>query len=106
MRLKLPMQAPSANRLLESRLPTGPDPNHSVAFRNKWRAFHRHETTLSQKAGGHMKTNRTNNGGAGLVQGCSDDGPIIQSESWLMPHRNLNIHRIVVPVDFSQTSRK
>ena len=53
-----------------------------------------------------MKTNRTNNGGASLVQGCNDDGPIIQSESWLMPHRNLNIHRIVVPVDFSETSRK
>ena len=53
-----------------------------------------------------MKTNRTNNGGVGLVQGCSDEGPVIQSESWLRPPRNLDIHRIVVPVDFSDTSRK
>lgn len=53
-----------------------------------------------------MKTDRTNHGGAGLVQGCNDEGPIVQSESWLMPHRNLDIHRILVPVDFSESSRK
>ena len=53
-----------------------------------------------------MKTNREKESGAGLVQGCSDEGPIVQSETWLTPHRNLDIRRIVVPIDFSASSRK
>ena len=53
-----------------------------------------------------MKTDRENESGTGLVQGCNDDPGIAQTETWLTPHRNLDIRRIVVPVDFSASSRK
>ena len=53
-----------------------------------------------------MKTDPKNLNGPSLVQGCSDEGPMFQGETWLAPRRNLDVRRIVVPVDFSAASRK
>lgn len=53
-----------------------------------------------------MKTDRENKSDVRLVQGCNDEDSVVQSETWLTPHRSLDIRRIVVPIDFSPSSRK
>jgi universal stress protein A len=41
-----------------------------------------------------------------LAQGCSDEPSSVHTKTWLTPHRNLDIRKIVVPIDFSPSSRK
>src|ERR1051325_4377656 len=61
---------------------------------------------LYHEIGGKMKTTTLTNGNGGqLVQGCEDYAEAVQTQTWLTPHPNLNIRRIVVAVDFSESSR-
>jgi universal stress protein A len=53
-----------------------------------------------------MKTEITTSTASGLVQESNHNAAMVHGESWFTPHRNLDLRRIIVPLDFSQCSRK
>jgi universal stress protein A len=53
-----------------------------------------------------MKKDFTTSTGSGVVGTANDDARMVHRESWFTPHRNLDLRRIVVPIDFTASSRK